>query len=307
MRLASAAAVAFSLILITPRAAAQVPPFPAAFHDQEISVNGTTLHVRVGGAGPAVVLLHGYGETGDMWAPLAARLVQGHTVIVPDLRGMGLSSKPTGGFTKMNEATDIANVLDALKVQRADVVAHDIGNMVAFAMAEKYPSRVSRLVVIDAPIPGVGPWDEILKSPLLWHFRFGGPDMERLVQGRERIYLDRFWNDFSADPKHFTEASREHYAALYALPGAMHSGFEQFHAFDQDAIDNRAWIEAHGKLAMPVFALGGEKSFGTQMADVMRAGAANVTGGVVPGSGHWIMEENPTRTVELVDDFLKKP
>src|SRR5438309_2891301 len=127
MRLASAAAVAFSLLLITPRAAAQVPPFPAAFHDQEIPVNGTTLHVRVGGAGPAVVLLHGYGETGDMWAPLAARLVQGHTVIVPDLRGMGLSSKPTGGFTKMNEATDIANVLDALKVQRADVVAHDIG------------------------------------------------------------------------------------------------------------------------------------------------------------------------------------
>lgn len=306
MRLALSIVAAASLSLSAP-ISAQVPPYPATFHTQDLAVNGTTIHVRVGGSGPAVALLHGYGETGDMWAPLATSLMQDHTVIVPDLRGMGLSSKPAGGFTKMNQATDVADVLDALKVKRADVVAHDIGNMVAFAMAEKYPDRVTKLVVIDAPIPGIGPWEEILKNPLLWHFRFGGPDMERLVKGRERIYLDRFWNDFSADPKHFTEASREHYAALYALPGAMHSGFEQFHAFDQDAIDNRAWLASHGKLTMPVLALGGEKSFGTQMAEVMRAGATNVTGGVVPGSGHWIMEENPTVTVQLVRDFLEKP
>lgn len=300
-------AAALSLTLSVAPAVAQVPPFPPAFHNRDLQVNGTTIHVRLGGSGPAVVLLHGYGETGDMWAPLAARLMRDHTIVVPDLRGMGLSSKPSGGFTKMNQATDIADVLDALKIDRADVVAHDIGNMVAFAMAEKYPDRVTRLVVIDAPIPGIGPWEEILKNPLLWHFRFGGPDMERLVKGRERIYLDRFWNDFSADPKHFTEASRQHYAALYARPGAMHSGFEQFHAFDQDAIDNRAWAAAHGRLAMPVLALGGEKSFGTQMVEVMRAGATNVTGGVVPGSGHWIMEENPDATVRLVTEFLDQP
>lgn len=305
MRLALPVAATLSLFLITPSAEAQVPPYPSAFHARDLAVNGTTIHVRVGGAGPAVVLLHGYGETGDMWAPLAATLSRNHTVVVPDLRGLGLSSKPGKGFTKMNQADDVADVLDALNIPKADVVAHDIGNMVAFAMAEKYPSRVSKLVVIDAPVPGIGPWEEILKNPLLWHFRFGGPDMERLVAGRERIYLDRFWNDFSADPKHFPEASREHYAALYALPGAMHSGFEQFHAFDQDAIDNRAWQAAHGKLTMPVLALGGEKSFGTQMADVMRAGATNVTGGVVPASGHWIMEENPTATVKLVTDFLE--
>ena len=306
MRRALPFAAALSLLFLAAPAHAQVPPYPSTFHARELPVNGTTIHVRVGGTGPAVVLLHGYGETGDMWAPLAASLARDHTVVVPDLRGMGLSSKPTGGFTKINQAEDIADVLDALKITRADVVAHDIGNMVAFAMAEKYPARVSKLVVIDAPIPGIGPWEEILKNPLLWHFRFGGPDMERLVQGRERIYLDRFWNDFSADPKHFTDASRQHYAALYALPGAMHSGFEQFHAFDQDAIDNRAWQAAHGKLTMPVLALGGEKSFGTQMADVMRAGATNVTGGVVPGSGHWIMEENPTATVQLVSEFLER-
>jgi pimeloyl-ACP methyl ester carboxylesterase len=297
------ATLALSLAFAVPVSAA-VPPYPSAFRTQEITTNGATIHVRVGGKGPAVVLLHGYGETGDMWAPLAAELVRDHTVIVPDLRGLGLSSKPPGGFDTKTQGEDVAGVLDQLKVRQADLVAHDIGNMVGFAFAMEHPDRVRRFVLIDAPVPGVGPWEEILKNPLLWHFRFGGPDMERLVKGRERIYLDRFWNDFSADPKHFDEASREHYAKLYALPGAMHSGFEQFHAFDQDAIDNRAWLAGKGKLAMPVLALGGEKSFGDQMAVVMRAGASNVTGGIVPGSGHWIMEENPTATVKLVRDFL---
>jgi len=298
------ALIAATLATAAPAIAAGVPPFPAAFHNQEVATNGTSLHVRVGGHGPAVVLLHGYGETGDMWAPLAAELMRDHTVIVPDLRGMGLSAKPAAGYDKRNEARDIAGVMDALKVAKADLVTHDIGNMVGFALAALYPDRITRFVLIDAPVPGVGPWEEVLKNPLLWHFRFGGPDMERLVAGRERIYLDRFWNEFSADPAHFDEASRQHYAALYAQPGAMHAGFAQFAAFDQDAIDNRAWLAAHGKLTMPVLALGGEKSFGPMMATVMRAGATNVTEGVVPGSGHWIMEENPAATTKLVRDFL---
>lgn len=220
---------------------------------------------------------------------------------------MGLSARPAGGYDKKTQAGDVAGVMDALKVARADVVAHDIGNMVAFSFAAQNPARVTRLVLIDAPVPGVGPWDEILKNPLLWHFRFGGPDMERLVAGRERIYLDRFWNEFSATPAKFTEEARAHYAALYARPGAMHAGFAQFAAFDQDAIDNRAYLSGGGKLAMPVLALGGEKSFGLTMATVMRAAATNVTEGVVPDSGHWIMEENPAATVKLVRAFLDKP
>ena len=299
-------AVALLLTFAAP-AAAQVPPFPPAFHTEEITTNGATIHTRIGGKGPAVLLLHGYGETGDMWSPMAADLMRDHLVIAPDLRGLGLSSKPQSGFDKKNQAQDVAGVLDKLGIRQVDLVTHDIGNMVGFAFAMQHPDRVRRFVLIDAPVPGIGPWEEILKNPLLWHFRFGGPDMERLVAGRERIYLDRFWNDFSADPKHFDEASREHYAKLYALPGAMHSGFEQFHAFDQDAIDNRAMLAAKGKLKMPVLALGGEKSFGTQMAEVMRAGADNVTGGIVPGSGHWIMEENPSATVKLVRAFLDAP
>src|SRR5882672_3604621 len=280
--------------------------FPPEFRTHNITTNGTSIYVRSGGAGPAVVLLHGYGETGDMWAPMAADLARDHFVVVPDLRGMGLSSKPAGGFDKKTQAGDVAGVLDALKIDRANLVTHDIGNMVGYAFAAQYPKRVTRFVLIDAPLPGVGPWDEILKNPLLWHFRFGGPDMERLVAGRERIYLDRFWNEFSATPSRFSEKAREHYATLYAMPGAMHSGFAQFAAFDQDAIDNRAWLAAKGKLTMPILALGGEKSFGPMMATVMRAAGTNVTEGIVPGSGHWIMEENPVATVKLVREFLER-
>jgi pimeloyl-ACP methyl ester carboxylesterase len=295
--------VSLVLAAVAQASHAQSFDFPPAFKTTDIATNGTTIHVRRGGTGPAVVLLHGYGETGDMWVAMAAELARDHTVVVPDLRGLGLSARPAGGFDKKTQAGDVAGVLDALQIQRADVVAHDIGNMVAYQFAEQHPDRLRKIVLIDAPVPGVGPWEEILKNPLLWHFRFGGPDMERLVAGRERIYLDRFWNEFSADPAHFPEAAREHYAALYALPGAMHSGFAQFAAFDQDAVDNRAFL-AHDKLHAPMLALGGEKSFGAQMAEVMRAGDTDVTAGIVPGSGHWIMEENPQATIKLVRDFL---
>jgi pimeloyl-ACP methyl ester carboxylesterase len=281
--------------------------FPAEIRTQEIAANGATIHVRVGGTGPAVVLLHGYGETGDMWAPLAEDLVRDHTVVVPDLRGLGLSSKPETGFDKKTQAGDVAGVLDALKIDRADLVTHDIGNMVGYAFAVQHPERVRRFVLIDAPVPGIGPWEEILKNPLLWHFRFGGPDMERLVEGRERTYLDRFWNEFSAVPSRFSEAAREHYAKLYALPGAMHSGFAQFAAFDQDAVDNKAFLAAKGKLGMPVLAIGGEKSFGPMMATVMRFAASDVTEGIIPDSGHWIMEENPKATSVMVRSFLSSP
>jgi len=292
--------------IVSTAAVAHIEPFPASFHAQMLKTNGTSLYVRVGGQGPAVVLLHGFGDTGDMWAPLAAVLAKEHTVIVPDLRGMGLSAHPDSGYTKKNEAIDIAGVMDALKVQKADLVTHDIGNMVGYALAAQYPARIVRWVVIDAPLPGIGDWDNIIRSPVLWHFNFRGPDEERLVQGRERIYLDRFWNELSADPKGIDEQTRQHYARLYARPHAIHDAFEQFGAFNQDAIDNKTLLAAGGKLRMPVLALGAEKSFGTGMADDLRFVATNVTGGIVPNSGHWIMEENPQATIRLVTEFLAK-
>jgi pimeloyl-ACP methyl ester carboxylesterase len=296
--------VAIAAALVAGSALADVQPFPKDFETKMIKVKDAEIYVRVGGHGPAVVLLHGYGETGDMWAPLAARLSAKHTLIVPDLRGMGLSSHPEGGFEKANQGHDIAAVLDALHVGQFDLVTHDIGNMVGFALATQNPKRVTSFTLMDAPVPGVGPWEEVLKNPLLWHFRFGGPDMERLVAGRERIYLDRFWNEFSAEPKRFDEASRNHYAALYARPGAMHSGFAQFAAFDQDAIDNRAWLAKGEKLNMPMLAVGGEKSFGTMMATVMQPAASNIQGAVIQGSGHWLMEEQPEATVDVIEKFI---
>lgn len=279
--------------------------FPTGFHVQEIATNGTTLHVRSGGQGPAVILLHGFGDTGDMWAPVAAVLMRDHTVVVPDLRGMGLSAHPDTGYTKKNQAVDIAGVMDALHLQKADLVTHDIGNMVGYALAAQYPARIGRWVVIDAPLPGIANWEEVKQSPLLWHFNFRGPDEERLVAGRERIYLDRFYNELSADPGSIDEATRRHYALLYARPHAMHDAFEQFGAFNQDAIDNRALLASGGKLTMPVLALGGEKSFGPAQADTLRFVATDVTMGIVPGSGHWVMDENPKATTALIVDFLK--
>lgn len=297
------AALVVGAWILAGSAFAAVHPYPASFKSRMVATNGTRLFVRVGGHGPAVVLLHGYGETGDMWQPLAVKLARTHSVVVPDLRGMGLSAHPATGYDKKTQGRDITGVLDALHVGKVDVVAHDIGNMVGYAFVAEQPERVTHLVLMDAPIPGVGPWDEILKSPLLWHFRFGGPDMERLVKGRERIYLDRFWNEFSADPRNFDEASRVHYARLYARPLAMHDGFEQFHAFDQDVLDNKVFL-AKGPLTMPVLAIGGDKSFGPTMAVVARAAATDVQGVVIPRSGHWLMEENPADTVAAVSAFL---
>ncbi|SEM53477.1 alpha/beta hydrolase [Bradyrhizobium sp. OK095] len=283
-------------------AVAAIESFPADFRIENISVNGVTLHVRVGGKGPAVVLLHGFADTGDMWAPLAKALYKDHTVIVPDLRGMGLSSQAAGGYDKKNQGVDIAMLMDKLNVQKADLVTHDIGNMVGYALAAQYSDRITKWVVIDAPLPGIGPWDEILKSPMLWHFNFRGPDVDRLVKGRERIYLDRFYNELSADPKAIDEATRNHYAKLYARPGNMHYAFEQFAAFGKDATDNKVF--AATKLNMPILALGAEKSFGDQQAAIMRDVGTKVDGGIITGAGHWIMEEQPAQTVSKVRAFL---
>src|SRR5271157_759400 len=276
-----------------------ITSFPQNFRIQKIKVDDATIHVRAGGKGPAVVMLHGFGDTGDMWAPVAAVLIHNHTVVVPDLRGIGLSSHPEGGYEKKTQARDIAQVMDALKVDKADLVTHDIGNMVGYALAAQYPDRVTKWVVIDAPLPGIGPWDEMLRSPALWHFNFRGPDVERLVAGRERIYLDRFWNELSANPQAIREATRRHYAELYSRPGAMHSAFNQFAAFNQDADDNKT-LATKGKLTMPVLALGGDHSFGTQMGKIMALVATNVTTGVIKDSGHWVMEEQPAETTAAI-------
>jgi pimeloyl-ACP methyl ester carboxylesterase len=279
------------------------PSLPASFQARTIhSPAGAEIFVRFGGIGPVVVLLHGYAENSDSWAPLAADLMKDHTVVVPDLRGIGRSSIPAGGYDKKTQATDVRAVVTTLGFDRTFVVAHDIGNMVAYAYTATYPDRVARLVVMDAPIPGIEPWNEILLNPGVWHFNFHGPDAERLVEGRERIYFDRIWNDFTADKSKPDEDTRNFFAATYARPGGMRAGFAQFVAFSQDAKDNQVFEQT--KLTMPVLAVGGEKSFGPLQALIMRHVATNVREEVVVGSGHWLMEERPVETVALIRRFL---
>ena len=294
-------------MMLAGAAHAGVSPFSALFRVKDIATDGAVIHVRVGGSGPAVLMLHGFGDTGDMWAPLAAIMVKDHTVIVPDLRGMGLSSHPAAGYEKKIEAQDMARVLDVLHISRVDLVTHDIGNMVGYALAAQYPDRVVRWVVMDAPLPGVGHWDDQLKNPKTWHFNFHGPDEERLVKGRERIFLDRFWNELSAHPGHIDEATRRHYAALYARPHAMHDALEQFVAFPKDAVDNQGFIAKGGKLTMPVLAIGGAASYGANLATEIGFAAETVEGVSIPESGHWLMEEQPDATMAAILAFLRKP
>ncbi|MFZ6647917.1 alpha/beta fold hydrolase [Undibacterium sp. TJN25] len=292
------------LALPLQNAAAAAPTLPAGFHTRTVrTADGVDIFVRSGGTGPAVVLIHGFGDTGDMWGPLAKQLAATHTVVVPDLRGMGRSSRPASGYDKMTQAGDIRAVLTGLGQDHATVVGHDIGTMVAYAYAARYPDKVDKLVVMDAPVPGVAPWDQIILSPQLWHFNFGGKDAERLVAGRERIYLDRFWNEFAGDPSRIDEATRAYYTKQYAQPGAMRAAFAQFNTIAaKDVADNR--LAAQTKLPMPVLAIGGEKSFGANMAGVMRNAATNVQQEVVPNAGHWLMEESPDTTISLITKFL---
>src|SRR6201981_501750 len=282
------------------------PSLPSSFQARTIhSPEAADIFVRWGGRGPVVVLIHGYAENSDSWAPLAADLMRDHTVVVPDLRGIGRSSKPADGYDKKTQAKDMRAVVTSLGYDKTFVVAHDIGNMVAYAYAAIYPDKVEKLVVMDAPIPGIDPWSEILQSPGVWHFNFHGPDAERLVAGRERIYFDRIWNDFTGDPGKPDEATRNFFAATYAQPGGMRAGFAQFTAFSQDAKDNKVFEQT--KLTMPVMAVGGEKSFGALQAVIMRHVATNVQEEVVAGSGHWLMEERPAYTVALIRKFLDGP
>jgi pimeloyl-ACP methyl ester carboxylesterase len=266
--------------------------------------DGARIHARVGGSGPLVVLIHGFTQTGDMWAPVALELARDHTVLVPDLRGLGASvPRPEAGYDKRTQAGDVRAVVQAAGHDRARaVVGHDIGLMVAYAYAAQFPDATERLALLEAPLPGIAPWEEILKNPRVWHFGFHGPHAERLVAGRERIYLDRFWDEFAADPSKLTEADRARWTLAYAAPGAMRAGFANFAAFAQDASDNEAF--ARRRLAMPVLAVGGERSFGPAVGAIAANVAADVRAVVIPAAGHWLVEEQPEATIRALRQFI---
>jgi pimeloyl-ACP methyl ester carboxylesterase len=276
---------------------------PIAVDNRFAAVNGTRLHYLIAGKGDPVLLLHGYAQTSHMWRPLIAELATTHMVIAPDLRGFGDSAKPDGGYDKKTMAQDIHALAASLGVKRAGVAGRDIGLMVAYAYAAQYPSEVSRIALMDAFLPGVGDWTSVWLLRDLWHFHFYGKTPLALVEGRERIYFEHFWNDFAADPSHsVSEADRQLYAAAYAQPGGMRAGFEVFRAFEQDAKDFAGLAKT--KLTMPMLVLTGEKASGEFLIQQGRLVADNVEGVVVKGSGHWLMDEARDQVVPRLVAFF---
>ena len=266
-------------------------------------VDGLKLHYMTAGHGTALILLHGYAETSRMWRPIIPTLAGKFMVIAPDLPGIGDSSIRPDGMDMKKAAICIHDLARSLGVQKAEVVGHDIGLMVAYAYAAQFPDEVSKLVLMDAFLPGVAGWEPIYNNPNYWHFRFNGPTPESLVSGRERIYFSYFWNDLAADKNHSLPATdREAYIAAYSRPGRMHAAWSYFVSFQQAARDFEQLSQT--KLKMPVLSVGGEKSLGDALGQQVRLVATNVTVVVIPGAGHWILEEKPKETTEALVNFL---
>jgi pimeloyl-ACP methyl ester carboxylesterase len=266
-------------------------------------VDGVKLHYLTAGHGSPLVLLHGYAETSLMWRPIIPALAERFTVIAPDLPGIGDSGIPADGLDMKSAAIRIHDLVKSLGAQKAEVVGHDIGLMVAYAYAAQFPAEVTKLVLMDAFLPGVAGWEAVYNNPRIWHFRFNGPTPEALVEGRERTYFEFFWNDFAADKTHsIPEAARQAYAAAYARPGRMRAGWAYFVSFQQAAKDFAQLSQT--KLTMPVLSIGGDKANGAVLGEQVKIVATNATMVVLKDCGHWVLEEKPKETTDALLNFL---
>ncbi len=266
-------------------------------------IDGVKLHYLTAGRGPALILLHGYAETSRMWRPIIPILAKRFTVIAPDLPGIGDSAIPAKGLDMKTSAVRMHGLARSLGVEKAGVVGHDIGLMVAYAYAAQFPAETEKLVVMDAFLPGVGQWEAIYNNPGFWHFRFNGPTPEALVRGRERTYFEHYWNNFAADKKRsIAEGDRKAYTAAYARPGRMRAGWAYFVSFQQAAKDFAQLAQT--RLTMPVLSIGGEKSLGEALAQQMKLVASDVTVVVLKNTGHWLLEERPKQTTDALVEFL---
>ena len=274
-----------------------------AVSSRTAEVEGVKLHYLTAGHGPAVILLHGYTQTSLMWKPIFPLLAEQFTVIAPDLPGIGDSEIPADGLDMKTAAIRIHALAKSLGIEKARVVGHDIGLMVAYAYAAQFPAETEKLVVMDAFLPGVAGWENVYNNPGIWHFRFNGPTPEALVHGRERTYFEHFWNDFAADKTHsIPEADRIAYAAAYARPGRMRAGWAYFVSFQQAAKDFAELSQT--KLTMPVLAVGGEKANGALLGQQMKIVASDATVIVLENAGHWVLEERPKETTDALMKFL---
>ena len=270
---------------------------------RDAKIGNMQLHYLTAGNAPAtVILLHGFAETSRMWRPIIPLLAQKFTVIAPDLPGIGDSSIPDK-VDMLDAARKIHELARSLNIEKARVVGHDIGLMVAYAYAAQFPNETEKLAVMDAFLPGVPGWEAIYNAPNIWHFRFNGEYPEKLVQGRERIYFEYFWNVLAADKTHsIPEPDRKAYTEAYSKPGRMRAAWKYFASWPQLAKDFAQLSQV--KLTMPVLAIGGEKSLGNELGAQMKLVADNVEVVVLPNTGHWILEERPKETTEALVNFL---
>jgi len=281
------------------RAGALASPIAA----RNAKIEGVKLHYLAAGHGPAVILLHGYTQTSRMWLPLIPLLADKFTVIAPDLPGIGDSGVPKDGLDMKNAAIRIHALAQSLRLEKARVVGHDIGLMVAYAYAAMYPREVEKLVVMDAFLPGVDGWEPYYDSPDFWHFRFHGPTPEALVAGREKTYFAYFWNDLAADKtRSLPVGDRRAFVAAYSRPGRMRAGWAYFAAWQQTAKDFAELAKT--KLPMPVLSIAGEKASAATLNAQMKLVASSVTVVVLPDTGHWVLEERPKETIDALLKFL---
>jgi pimeloyl-ACP methyl ester carboxylesterase len=296
---------AFLCVLLFATGTAAASP---SISDHKAKFGDVELHyVEAGsGNGTPVILLHGFAQTSHMWLPLIPKIGGDRTVVAVDLRGAGGSSKPAGGYDKKTMAEDIHALAKSLGFKKVILVGHDIGLMVAYAYAAQHPDEVERIALMDAFLPGVGDTSGIFLLRDKWHFNFYGETPLKLVNGRERIYLEHFWNDFAADRNHsVSEADRAFYANEYAKPDGMRATMDYFRAFDEDNKDFAAMAKT--KLAMPMLVLSGEKSGGDFLINQGRMVDTNVKGVIIKGSGHWIIDEAPEQTMSELVAFIEQP
>jgi pimeloyl-ACP methyl ester carboxylesterase len=268
-----------------------------------VPIEGVKLHYLTASHGPTLILLHGYTQTSRMWKPIIPLLAKKFNVIAPDLPGIGDSAIPKDGLDMKTAAIRLHSLAKSLQIEKARVVGHDIGLMVAYAYAAQFPAETEKLVVMDAFLPGVAGWETAYNHPGIWHFRFNGPTPEALVRGRERIYFEHFWNDFAADKKRsLSKADRAAYTAAYARPGRMRAGWAYFVSFGQAAKDFAQLSQM--KLSMPALAIGGDKADGELLGQQMKIVASDAKGVVLKKTGHWVLEENPKGTTDALMNFL---
>jgi pimeloyl-ACP methyl ester carboxylesterase len=291
------------VIVLALHASAVCAADPDGIASRKATIDNLEIHYLNAGQGPAVILLHGYAETSRMWRPIIPLLAKKFTVIAPDLPGIGDSAIPSDRIDMLTSAKRIHALVRSLGVEKARVVGHDIGLMVAYAYAAQFPAETDKLVLMDAFLPGVPGWEPIYNSPNVWHFRFNGEYPEALVKGRERTYFEYFWNVFAADKNHsIPEAERKAYTEAYSKPGRMRAGWAYFASWPQLATEFAQLSKT--KLTMPVLSIGGEKSLGKELGEQAKLVADNATVIVLKDTGHWILEERPKETTDALINFL---